>query len=309
MRSKNICIVGVGLMGKTHLDIYKKIGVEGNIILVDTDQKRLEEIAGKYAVSFSPSFEEATRQKSIDICDICVPTKYHLQFIKKAINANVNILVEKPAVLNYEETNELTDLLLNYHKVFMCAFVERYFEPYMLAKQFSQKGSLIFFLFERFGGKPKEGSWYADRQLSGGVLLDLGVHDIDFFCNICTPKKEEEVHAFNNNGGISTILNGSVSGIFNCGWTLPITNKVDFYNAFKLITDRGIFTYDSMMKSICENGEVIKINEDRYPQAYRREIETFLSRVDNFKPEDNERELNLIRRTMEIVNKASKFIN
>lgn len=296
-------------MGETHLDIYKKIGARENIIVVDTDRKRLAEIAGKYAVTISPSFEEAIRQNGIDICDICVPTKYHLQFIKKAVKANVNILVEKPAVLNYEETSELTDLLLNYHKVFMCAFVERYFEPYMLAKQFSQNGNLIHFLFERFGGKPKKGSWYADKQLSGGVLLDLGIHDIDFFCTICTPEKENEVHAFNNNGKISTMLNGSVSGTFNCGWTLPITNKISFYNAFKLITDRGIFTYDSMANSICENGEILKINEDRYPQAYRREIEAFLGRVDNFKPVDNENELNLIQRTMEIINKASNFIN
>jgi len=121
--------------------------------------------------------------------------------------------------------------------------------------------------------------------------------------------KKKEVYAFNNNGRISTILNGSVNGIFNCGWILPIINKVGFYNTFELITDRGIFVYDSMTNSICKNGEITKINEDRYPQAYRREIETFLSRVDHFKPEDNENELNLIQRTMEIIDKALKFIN
>ncbi|MGI9036148.1 MAG: Gfo/Idh/MocA family protein [Pyrinomonadaceae bacterium] len=103
-------IVGAGLMGKWHARAAKKAG--GKIVAVtDTDEKRAKLLAAKYpaAQSFASAAEMLERQ-SINVLHICAPTNAHDEIAELAINAGVNLFIEKPLAGSAAETIYLYDL-------------------------------------------------------------------------------------------------------------------------------------------------------------------------------------------------------
>ncbi|MGI8555824.1 MAG: Gfo/Idh/MocA family protein [Pyrinomonadaceae bacterium] len=103
-------IVGAGLMGKWHARAAKKAG--GKIVAVtDIDEKRAKILAAKYpsAQSFA-SAAKLLEQQSIDVLHICAPTDSHFEIAEIAINAAVNIFIEKPLAKSAAETIYLYDL-------------------------------------------------------------------------------------------------------------------------------------------------------------------------------------------------------
>lgn len=103
-------IVGAGLMGKWHARAAKKAG--GEIVAVtDVDEKRAKLLAAKYPTA--QNFESAAKlleQQSIDVLHICAPTDTHYEIAKLAVEAGVNIFVEKPLAESAEETIYLYNL-------------------------------------------------------------------------------------------------------------------------------------------------------------------------------------------------------
>ena len=53
------------------------------------------------------SFEKMISNEKLDAVLICNPAKVHFDYIKKALNKNLYVLVEKPAVNNFDEAKKL----------------------------------------------------------------------------------------------------------------------------------------------------------------------------------------------------------
>lgn len=304
----SICIVGAGLMGETHLDIYRRLGCADRCYVVDIDPARARSLAEKYGAIHSPSIDALDQDAQIDIFDICVPTRYHMEYIRKAVDRNAHILVEKPAVFDLEEARLLAELLTGYSRAFMCAMVDCYFQPFLLAAQHCAGQELMDFSFVRFGRLPSASSWYFDELQSGGVFMDLGVHDIAFHLKLVKPDMDYKMRAVQGvvgSGGKvveANICYGSQSfGSFTVGWILSATHSAGFYNSFRLITSQKTIVYDSSSNVLTVNGEAIGVVENRYPDAYQREIELFLNRTRNFDQRDNVIEVQAVQRTMQIM--------
>jgi predicted dehydrogenase len=96
-----------------------------------------------------------------------------------------HVLIEKPFCLDVEQAEELINLAEKRGRILMVGHVVRFMPPYQKLKQWidsKEFGDLKFLSLSRFCGIPNWGQW-KDKQVigsSGGALMDLLIHDIDY---------------------------------------------------------------------------------------------------------------------------------
>src|SRR5690625_7855169 len=91
------------------------------------------------------------------------------------------IFREKPLSLSLKETSEMKEAGLNSGIVFHMGFMRRFDRGYAAAKQRIEAGEIgepiVFKASSRDPFRPDLA--YADPKMSGGLLLDMGLHDLD----------------------------------------------------------------------------------------------------------------------------------
>ncbi|MDO5524447.1 MAG: Gfo/Idh/MocA family oxidoreductase [Bacteroidia bacterium] len=202
----NIVVVGFGFMGMTHtLNILKNPNLHLKAIVdrvPDNILDKLNEQSGNFStesieadqlagVKTYSGLAECLQAEKPDACIIAVHTALHFEMAKMALEAGVNVFVEKPFCLNVEEGEQLIELARSQNKVLMVGHVVRFMPAYETLKRWidtQEFGQLEFLKLSRFTGIPAWGQW-KDRQKdfgsSGGALFDLVIHDIDFAQWVC----------------------------------------------------------------------------------------------------------------------------
>ena len=103
--NKSICVVGAGYWGKNHIKTLSQLNVLRGI--VEEDKAILKILLNKYpGVSGHSSIEDALL-KDYDGYTIATPAKTHFEIAKAIINAQKNLLIEKPMTLSIKEAEQL----------------------------------------------------------------------------------------------------------------------------------------------------------------------------------------------------------
>lgn len=196
-----IAVVGFGFMGITHtMNILMNPDLE-LVAIVDKNpenvQKNISEQVGNFPtagiskkdienIKIYASFEDCIVEETLEACVIAVHTDFHYKLTKLALDAGINVFLEKPFCLNISEGVELIELAINKKLLLMVAHVVRFMPAYQQLKNWidsGEFGKLKFLSMSRFSGVPAWGEWkekQADFGSSGGALFDLVIHDIDF---------------------------------------------------------------------------------------------------------------------------------
>lgn len=191
--SLKVAIIGSGLMGKTHAAAYKSIeGVEITSI-VDPVISKADELASLYGCKAFSSLNDAVKT-NCDIIDICTPTNTHRDSIILSLQMGKNVVCEKPLSLKMDECKQIITAVEDSKKVFMVAHVVQFFPEYRKLAEIivnSPFSKIKMFTLYRYGRLPNwsENNWMLDDKLCGGVIFDLGIHEINFLvANIGIPK-------------------------------------------------------------------------------------------------------------------------
>ena len=195
-----VAVVGFGFMGITHtLNILKNPDLILKAI-VDLNpeeiEKKLQSGIGNFStgnidasalagISKYSSLDECLRSEDIDAVNICTHVNLHYEMTKTALLNDKHVFLEKPFCIDIRQAEELIDLAVNRKKILMVAHVVRFMPPYQKLKEWidgKQFGNLKFLSLSRFCGIPSWGQWKQKnvKDLSGGALFDLVIHDIDF---------------------------------------------------------------------------------------------------------------------------------
>ena len=107
--NKKSCVVGAGYWGKNHIRTLHELGALSGI--VETNQKVLSELAGKYpGVKTYTKLDDALTNYEFSGFTVATPAETHFNIAKKIIEAKKHVLVEKPFTLNIEHAEELVNL-------------------------------------------------------------------------------------------------------------------------------------------------------------------------------------------------------
>ena len=176
-----IGLLGAGGIGRVHARQYaRRSDVE--LFVHDRDPERAAALAGASGGTPVDSYDALLRKA--DAIDVCLPTPLHRDAGLRAIAAGRALLVEKPLARTFEEGLALVEAAERAAVPLMAAQVVRYFADFERGHRLVAEGAvgLPAAARTRRGGKAPKGAegWYGDLAQSGGVLLDLAIHDFDW---------------------------------------------------------------------------------------------------------------------------------
>src|SRR5262245_26035104 len=179
-----IGIVGAGFMGRTHAAAWENTPAEVAGITSLT-RANAEAIAAQYpGAKVYDSLE--TMLKHVDVVDICTPTHLHHAQVLLAAAAGRHVVCEKPLARHMYQTQEMIDACERANVHLLVAHVLRFFPSYVQAKQIVDRGEIgqvAVTRLTRCSFKPARNNpdaWFHNFEQSGGVMLDLMIHDYGF---------------------------------------------------------------------------------------------------------------------------------
>lgn len=179
-----IGLIGCGGMGNTHASCYPRIPDANVVAYADIRPDRAQAAATKYGGNAYESAADLVAAEKPDIVDICVPTTEHDKVARLCLAERIAVICEKPITRTYAEARKLVD---DFHAAgvpFLPAQVVRWFPMFESAREQIKSGAVgepAVVRITRGGSFPRgTGNWYGDFATSGGVLLDLMIHDFDW---------------------------------------------------------------------------------------------------------------------------------
>jgi predicted dehydrogenase len=124
-------------------------------------------------------------EADVDLIDLCLPTYLHAGFTEMAADAGRHIVVEKPMALSSAEAQRMIEAARRSRVELMVAQCVRFWPEYQFLRAVVEDGRLGKLLkadFSRHTSRPTWcwQNWMLDKEHSGGAVLDMHVHDVDF---------------------------------------------------------------------------------------------------------------------------------
>lgn len=177
-----IGIAGAGFMGSTHAESWCAAGAPIGGFLADRSGNA-ERLAQRYGAAVFPSFDALLM--AVDVADICTPTDTHAELTIAAARAGRHVVCEKPLARTVEQAEAAIDACELAGVKLLVAHVVRFAPEYALAKASVERGDIgrpAVLRLGRFSYRPRkqDANWFVDEQRSGGIMLDLMIHDLDY---------------------------------------------------------------------------------------------------------------------------------
>ena len=181
---QRVAIVGAGHMGKVHGAAYAEMPTAELVAIMDIRREAAQELASSLGAKAFTDFDEMLRSANPDVIDVCVPTPSHKEYVIKAAEAGKHVVTEKPMARTLEDCRQMIEATERAGVTFMVAHVLRFFPEFAAAKVQIDAGAVgnpAVVRTSRGGSFPSaDRDWYANFDLSGGVVLDLIIHDFDW---------------------------------------------------------------------------------------------------------------------------------
>jgi predicted dehydrogenase len=198
-RRIGIGVVGAGRMGSVHARLITSSAPEARLIgIADLDLEAARRLAGR--VGDPPVFgslDDLLAQPGLDAVLIAISSSRHLEAIRAAATAGVDILCEKPIALTLADTRAAIGAADAAHVRLQVGFMRRWDPDYARARARLASGALgrpILFKSLQFDAEPPPVS-FADPAVSGGIMVDMGIHEFDL-ARWLMDDEVAEVHAF-----------------------------------------------------------------------------------------------------------------
>ena len=191
-----IGVIGIGYLGKFHLEKFQKNKDCQLVWLIDKNIKNLKNYKDKYNVS--TNYKEIV--DDVDAVSIVTPTVNHYEIARYFIEKNKHVLIEKPMTQTVSEAKKLINLAKKHKKIIQIGHLER-FNP-VIRKVSSLIKNPLFIEVHRL-------AQFNPRSTDVNVIYDLMIHDIDITTSL-VPSKIKKISSFGKS---------------------IITNKIDIANA------------------------------------------------------------------------------
>lgn len=256
-----IGIVGVGHLGKFHLNNWLEIPDVEVIGFMDPNEEIAAEVIEKYGIK--RFFDADDFLGKCDAIDIVTPTNYHYDWCEKAMKNGKHVFVEKPFAHTMDEARELVKLAKESNIKLQVGHVERFNPAFLALKGLDLKPMFI---------EVHRLAQFNPRGTEVSVILDLMIHDIDIILSIVK----------------SDVKKISASGVAVMTETPDIANvRIEFDNgcvanltssriSMKKMRKMRLFQKDAYIgiDFLNKKTEVIKLKDDQDKNAFTFDIET-----------------------------------
>ena len=111
MKILNVLVVGCGNMGTSHARAYHKLEGFNIVGLVSRNPDSRNKLSNELGqLPTFANFDDALKTTKPDVVSINTYPETHAEYIRKSLNVNANVFVEKPLATKLEEARELAEL-------------------------------------------------------------------------------------------------------------------------------------------------------------------------------------------------------
>ena len=304
-------VVGAGKLGGFH---SKTLSTMPGVTLVgisDPDLVRAQGLAWEHNCVAYKSHEELFGQ--VDALIVAAPTEYHAEIGIKALEAGVNILMEKPITNSEEGARKLLELAEKNKVVLQVGHSERFNSAVVETLKHVKNPRYV--TIERLGP-------YDPRVAATGVTLDLMIHDLDIILTMI----DSEVESFEAIGASVLSNHEDIANVrlkFKSGCVADITASrasMEASRRMRVYQQDAYLSVDyvsNRLKIYTKKNPVIKSLKDieiTYPklepkQPIREEIVHFIDciRTSKTPTPSGEKGLKALRLALDITDQMRRF--
>jgi scyllo-inositol 2-dehydrogenase (NAD+) len=290
----NVGLIGLGRLGRVYArDLSTRIACTRLVAVADVDGSAVEKITGEFDVARGTTDPgEVIGDPAVDAVVIVTPTSTHREVTEAAAAAGKAVFCEKPLSISLDEAVAIRRAVERSGIFFQMGFMRRFDRGFAAAKQRLGEGAIgdavVFKSTSRDPFRPSVE--YADPRSSGGMIIDMGIHDFDlarwFMGEVAAVQAVGGVLAYPELGEVGDIDNAIVSLMFTSG-RLGVVD----------LTRNGIYGYDIITELLGTKGTLRigyiretplmimtkgMVAHDTVPYFMERFGEAYTAQLDNF---------------------------
>jgi predicted dehydrogenase len=187
MPTTGVAIIGLGFVGKAHLEALRRLAIPVRGILGSSPERTQEAVRDLKLEHAYSSLEELCSDSSVSAVHICSPNYVHYGQAKAAMEAGKHVMCEKPLAMDTRQSSSLIDLSRKLKLVGAVTYNLRYYPLCQEARAIVQKGligepRLIHGSFlQDWLLYPTDWNWRLQPELGGEMraVADIGTHWLD----------------------------------------------------------------------------------------------------------------------------------
>ncbi|CAN5842870.1 inositol 2-dehydrogenase [soil metagenome] len=293
MSPLHIALIGAGRMARTHAAVLRTLAEVRITDVVDFVPENAEAVAGTLGAKVS-GLEALLTNSAIDAVFITTPTPTHASLIQRAAEAGKAIFVEKPVAHTLQAAQKVVETIQKTGVPCQVGFQRRYDPAYQEVKRRLEHGDLGRIENFRAVSRDPFQPGLEFLKTSGGILVDMGIHDFDtarYFCGevsevyaVGTAVRDERLKDFN-------LFNLAVATLrFENGAVGTVENALNTAYGYEIVADvlgeKGKYHLEKRQQLHFETWNEHGVTHDyprhfdeRFPEAYANEVIAFAKNV------------------------------
>lgn len=196
----HIAITGAGYISKIHAQAIKSISGVELVAVVERFLKTAQPFIDEFGIKkHYKTLNGLLKSEKIDALIVCTPNFLHAPQTISALNANINVMVEKPMAMNAAEAHQMQEASQKSGALLMVAHCWRFDPEVIWLRQQIEAGrfgKIIrtkgYGVHERWG----PAGWFTNKKLAGGgAMADVGIHALDTARFLLGDPQPESVYA------------------------------------------------------------------------------------------------------------------
>lgn len=300
---KRVGILGTGSIAKWHARCWARMPNADLVGYFDLNNAAAQSFAEEFGGTAFTTQDEFF--DNVDLVDVCTPANAHLPCVLAAAEAGKAVACEKPLARHLAPCQQIIEGCEAAGVPLFIAHVVRFFPQYEGAKRAINNGEIgqpRVIRTVRAGAFPRglNDTYYSDFAKSGGVIMDLGIHDIDyhrwiggevtrvFARGLSFDALDQCDHAL-----ITLRFESGAMGHIECSWAHP---PGQFRTALEIAGTDGLIEWDSAHRQAVtarfSQAAAPELKEHQsvasptapWDDPYYKELSHFLDHVENGTP-------------------------
>jgi scyllo-inositol 2-dehydrogenase (NAD+) len=296
----NVGLIGLGRLGRIYArDLATRIPCARLVAVADVEPTAVDAVVHEFDVPRGTTDPgDVVGDKAVDAIVIVTPTSTHRAVTEAAAASGKAIFCEKPLSISLDEAIAIKRAVERPGVFFQMGFMRRFDRGFAAAKKRSAEGAIgdvvVFKSTSRDPFRPSVE--YADPRSSGGLIIDMGIHDFDlarwYMGDVAAVQAVGGLLAYPELGAVGDIDNAIISLVFTSG-RLGVVD----------ITRNGIYGYDIVTDLLGTQGtlrvgyiretpllvmtkgsvahDTVPYFMERFADAYTAQLENFAQNVLN----------------------------
>lgn len=257
-----VAILGCGFMGTAHAASYNTLQDRVTLHTVwSRSHERAARLAREVGAKAVADLLAAATDPDVDVVDICLPTHLHREAAEAALAQGKHVLLEKPIALTHEDADAIILAAEKSPSIFMVGLTLRFWPEYVeLQRRMAARelGQPLVVSTQRLSPPADWNDWMARPELSGGVAVDLLIHDFDQMNWLLGKPRTVFARELTAGHVIATVDYGGAYGTAEGGMRMP--TSYPFSSKIRVLCDAGVAEYSFEAAAAANGGNIGEID-------------------------------------------------